>query len=103
MLDLLVAVLAVVLVTVALKASSHNSSFIGVALVNIVGFGTSLNTLVAIWTTLEMSIGAVARVREFTRTTEFEEQPDNEKRSIVPHEWPAHGMIELNGISASYE
>jgi ATP-binding cassette, subfamily C (CFTR/MRP), member 1 len=100
-LDLLVAVLAFAVATVAIKAPGSNSTFIGVALVNIVGFGTSLNTLVSIWTTLEMSMGAVTRVREFTRTTDSEDQPT--ENVLVSEDWPHSGCIEVTDLTASYK
>jgi ATP-binding cassette, subfamily C (CFTR/MRP), member 1 len=100
-LDLLVAVLAFAVATVAIKAPSSNSTFIGVALVNIVGFGTSLNMLVSIWTTLEMSMGAVTRVREFTRNTDLEDQPT--ENVSVSKDWPHSGCIEVRDLTASYK
>ncbi|TIA24962.1 putative ABC transporter [Aureobasidium pullulans] len=72
-LDLIVAALAVLVVALAVSQRDTTSAgLLGVALTNILGFSQSLTRLVTKWTTLETSLGAIARIRSFATTTEQE-------------------------------
>lgn len=100
-LDLTVAVIAVILVTISVKTKGTTSAgLIGVALFNVVGFSTSLKALISTWTILETSIGAVSRVRSFASKTESENQPS--ETQMVPKDWPKAGSIEIKDVSVSY-
>lgn len=99
-LNIVVAALAVVLVTLSLQLRS-NSGFAGASLVSLMSFGDSLSSVVMQWTKLETSIGAIGRLRTFNESVEPE---DKEEEELVPAEnWPSKGQIELQGVSASYE
>lgn len=52
------------------------------------------------WTTLETSLGAIARLRDFEVETETEEK-DGEG-VVPPSEWPASGHIQINNLNAYY-
>ncbi|KAH8883232.1 putative ABC multidrug transporter [Thozetella sp. PMI_491] len=99
-LDLVVMVLAAVLTTLAVRLHS-NSGFAGASLVTLMGFGENLSGIVIFYTRLETSIGAIARLKTFNETVKPE---DKDGEDIVPPtEWPLRGVIELKGVSASYD
>lgn len=84
---------------------------IGVALNMIILANTTLLRLVQSWTNLEISLGAVARLRESVQETPQEEKngdPENDTEECVrpedslPARWPASGSIELVDVTASY-
>ncbi|KAM7191633.1 putative ABC multidrug transporter [Naviculisporaceae sp. PSN 640] len=98
-LDMVVMVLATVLTALAVRLHT-NSGFTGASLVTLMSFGRILSGTVMFYTKLETSIGAVARLKTFYETVAPE---DNSSEDIVPdEEWPRHGVIEFNGVSASY-
>ena len=99
-LDLIVAAVAVLLVTIAIQDRSITSSgAIGVALNNVLGFNLSLSALINSWTTLETSLGAISRLRAFEQDTEDENRP--EEILVPPENWPQHGAIEFSNVSSS--
>ena len=103
-LDLLTAGMAVAVVAFAvLFTGTSSSSAIGLAFLNIVSFSGNLMGLVHMWTQLEMSLGAIARVRDFVASTPHESAPDD---SPTPHPppsgWPTAGAITFNDVVASY-
>ena len=100
-LDLMVAALAVILITFAVQLRDTTSgAAIGVALVNILGFSQSLSVLIDRYTTLETSLGAIARIKDFQETIAQEHLP--QERESPPDQWPSCGAVEFSGINASY-
>ncbi|RFU28640.1 hypothetical protein B7463_g7701, partial [Scytalidium lignicola] len=100
-LDLTFAGLAVLLVTIVVATQGKLSGgFVGVALVNVVNFNTSIKDLITYWTSLETSIGAVSRIRTFATVTESENLPT--EKTNPPSDWPTEGSILIQDISASY-
>ncbi|KAK5137623.1 hypothetical protein LTR08_007918 [Meristemomyces frigidus] len=100
-LDLIVAGIAVVLVTLATQVRSTTSpSALGVALVNVLNFSITLGFLVEKWTALETSIGAVARVKGFECDVISENGPGEE--SDTPAEWPSAGELDIDNVSVVY-
>ncbi len=120
-LDLVAMALALIITGLAVKLRDVVSpGFTGVALVQIVGFNITLQSLVTwcasfpkeIWdcnlangsylgTMLETSIGAVSRVKAFSADTPSENLPV--ETVVPPPNWPARGQIEFGNISASYK
>ena len=101
-LDLLVAALAVILMTMAVKLTALTSGgALGVALVNVLSFNQSLSGVVTQWTQLETSLGAVSRIRSFVQNTKPEDQP--QEIQIPFKGWPNKGAIEIKDITASYK
>lgn len=99
-LDLLVAVMAVVVMALAVSLrSSTSAGLLGIALNNILGFNQSLGRLVREWTNLETSLAAIARVKTFSETTGSER--DCGSVDTTPSSWPS-GSIVLKNVSASY-
>jgi ATP-binding cassette, subfamily C (CFTR/MRP), member 1 len=100
-LDLIVAALATILVIIVVTLRHEISpSLVGLGLLNVISFNSSLTNLVRSWTTMETSIGAIARLRDFLRTTENEMKPEE---TIEPSsEWPHRGELEISNFAASY-
>ncbi|RAK78057.1 putative ABC multidrug transporter [Aspergillus fijiensis CBS 313.89] len=99
-LDMIVAVLAIILVSIAVTTRTSTGASIGLALVNVVAFGANLKGLVYNWTALEIAMGAIARIRDFTSNTPSEEQPGS--RAPPPPDWPQQGLIRFHDVSAAY-
>ncbi|KAF5977902.1 Canalicular multispecific organic anion transporter 2 [Fusarium coicis] len=98
-LDLFVAGMAILLVTIALRIPGTTSEgAIGLAMVNLLGLNMTLTTVIDQWTTLETSLGAIARLKSFISNTPNE----NKQGEIeVPDTWPG-GKIVFDGVTASY-
>lgn len=74
---------------------------IGVALNLILVTNTSLLRLVETYTTLEISLGAVARLKSAIQGTPQEDRPCED---LVPaQDWPSSGAIELDNVTVSYK
>lgn len=103
-LDLIVAGLAIVVVTMAVKLKgASNPSSLGLSLNNILSLNEILSLLLQFWTQLEVSLGAITRTREFTQTTPSQEAPREDdspdRRSAA---WPEHGAIEIRNLRAGF-
>ena len=99
-LQMIVALLAVIVVTLATQLRS-STAMTGASLITLMTLGNILNYIVRWYTQIETSIGAVSRLKSFSDHV----KPENlEGEDIIPPtEWPTHGGIQLNGVSASYE
>ena len=117
-LDFLVALLAVLLTTLAVSfRSSQSLGFLGLALVNLVrwspaltgcdyiltlvqiSLSSSFKYLITFWADLETAIGAVARIKRFNTDVEPEE------KAVLPSpyaNWPTRGEIEFTHVTAAY-
>jgi ABC-type multidrug transport system fused ATPase/permease subunit len=99
-LGLIIMVIAVVLVTLSIQLQTQ-SAFAGAALYSLISLGENLSGIVVFWTRLETCLGAVARLKTFNDTVKPE---DREEEDIVPVEpWPRNGVVELKGVSATYD
>ncbi len=100
--DSMVAVVAVAVVLLAVGLRETTGAEMGVALNLILVANTTLLRLVQAWTNVEISLGAVARLREAAEDTPREDLP---KEVLEPDEsWPsAGGDIEFVGVTAAYE
>ena len=99
--DLMVAALAVILVALIVTLRhSADPGFVGLALINIMAFNTTLSAVIIHWTATETSLGAVSRIKSFVRNTSSENLPKESQE--VPPEWPLEGSILISNVSASY-
>jgi ATP-binding cassette, subfamily C (CFTR/MRP), member 1 len=92
--------LVLILVGVSVKTRSQ-SGLIGAALVNLMSFNLMIKQIVLLWTTLETSLGAVARVKSFSEGT-VNENLQGENR-VLDRKWPGEGAIGFKDVSPSYE
>jgi ATP-binding cassette, subfamily C (CFTR/MRP), member 1 len=100
-LGLMVAIFTTVLTILAVVLHGKvDAGFFGIALVSMEGFAHSLASLVAFWTKLETSLGAVSRVKTFSEDTPKEESLDESCAPPVP--WPSHGTLEFINWTAYY-
>ena len=100
-LDLFVAGLALVLVTIAVRVRGATSQgSIALALVSLLDFSQTLTLVIDQWTQLETSLGAIARLKWFANNTANENRP--EENEALPSDWPARGEIKFDNVSASY-
>ncbi|KAF2444598.1 putative multidrug resistance-associated protein [Karstenula rhodostoma CBS 690.94] len=104
-LDLIVAVLAAVLVTIMVVwRDSFDAGAVGVALLSVMTFNLNLALLVKSWTALETSVGAVGRVKSFVEDTPSEEADLGILRPLPgPDNWPTKGEICFRDVTASYK
>ncbi|KAJ5698780.1 hypothetical protein N7462_000785 [Penicillium macrosclerotiorum] len=101
-LDCIVMALAVILASLVISLKDKFSpGAIGVALNLILNFNQDLMQLIRSWTILETSIGAVARVQDFTSTTPAEDQ-DRGELATVSSKWPEQGELEFRSVVAAY-
>lgn len=101
-LDLIVLALAVIVVTMAMELGGTTSGgLLGVALNNILSFNQALSVLVTSWTSLETSLGAIARVKAFSENTPNENVPG--ATGNPPEGWPQRGEVRLNNVSITYD
>jgi ABC-type bacteriocin/lantibiotic exporter with double-glycine peptidase domain len=100
-LQLFVAGMATVLVAFAVNMQGTTSKgAIGLAMVNVISFNVSLAMLIDMWTQLETSLGAIARLKMFMKNTPKEDRALEKQKP--PSDWPARGAIEIKNITASY-
>ena len=102
MLELLVAGLAVLVVSLAVvfKASTTGGR-IGIALNVILTISNTLVRLLQPWRQLETSLGAISRIKTLEETL-LPEDKENEDFEPSP-EWPEKGGIEFQEVVAAYK
>jgi ABC-type multidrug transport system fused ATPase/permease subunit len=101
MLDILTAVIATVVVSLAVSIPSKSSaSSSGLALLNILGFNGQLSNLVVAWTMIETSASAVFRCQNFEQTTPDERMPLG--TAEPSQDWPTEGKIVIQDLRATY-
>jgi ATP-binding cassette subfamily C (CFTR/MRP) protein 1 len=98
-LQTVVAILAVVVVTLATQLRS-STGLTGASLITLMTFGDILNYIIRWYTQIETSIGAVSRLKNFSQKVKGE---GREGEDVIPgKEWPERGEIVIHGVSASY-
>lgn len=105
-LNMVVAGLAVVVMGVAValrrNESLTSSSAIGIAFLNLTTLGETLTNLLASWTSLETSLGAISRIEGFSKDTPTETEHGMTQEVPLPATWPGVGDIELENVWATY-
>lgn len=108
-LNLIVAALMVVVAGVSVSLHSKIvAGAVGVAFLNATTVGGMLTSFIISWTSLETSLGAIARVAAFERETPVEKGPINgsgqgdDANVDVPAAWPQRGDVHLSNVWASY-
>lgn len=101
--DMTVAVMAILLIVITTTLREQiGVGFMGLALTNVVAFGSTVQMLLVTWVQLEISLGAVARVKRFTSSIEPETHDQPATGSGPGEDWPSRGRIVFSNVSASY-
>lgn len=100
-LDLLVAALAVIVISLAVKLrESTSGGQIGIALNVVLVFNEVLLKLIETWAQVETSLGAIARLKTLEKDTISEDRLSEVE--VPPESWPSQGEIEFRDVTASY-
>lgn len=100
-LDMVVTVIATVLVAVVVTwKDKFSAGNVGVSLVMVMSFSSTLMRMIKTWTIMESSIGAVARIKQFVAETESEERSGCTTK--VAEDWPKQGNVEFKGLVAAH-
>lgn len=100
-LDVLGLVIATILVSIAMLAThSTSQAGLGLALYNMTYFSNLSRSIIQRWTSLETSLGAAARLRDFDENTPSERDAPN--RRDPPPAWPNAGRVEFKNVSVKY-
>ncbi|KAG6041162.1 hypothetical protein E4U41_005800 [Claviceps citrina] len=100
-LDFFVCHVATIFVAVAvLMRDSTSKAGTGLAMLNIISFSNTLSFLINSWTSLETSLGAVARLRTFLLQTPKEAL--EVECQEPPPDWPTRGNIEFINVTSTY-
>ncbi|THY55073.1 putative multidrug resistance protein [Aureobasidium pullulans] len=99
--DFVVGLFAILLAVILIELrSSIGGGFIAVGLVNIMSFNGQLKGLITHWTSMEISMGAVSRIRGFAQNTVNEDE--NVLASTAPEQWPFMGSIRVQNLRVTY-
>ncbi|KAF3128104.1 hypothetical protein TWF703_009706 [Orbilia oligospora] len=100
-LDLIVAMLAFAIALIAVQLRhSLNPGYIGLALLNTMSIGEMLKVCIIFYTNLETSLGAIARMRNFSKVVPHEDDPGYD---LSTPEWPGRGNVVFDNLSASHK
>jgi ATP-binding cassette subfamily C (CFTR/MRP) protein 1 len=102
--DMIVTLLAIafIVITTTLRDQIGPSNM-GVGLTSVLGLGASTKTVLSFWVMLEVCLGGIMRVHDFSRKMKREEGPDEKFHDAEFPNWPSEGAVELRGVTASYE
>ncbi|PMB71297.1 Multidrug resistance-associated protein 1 [Beauveria bassiana] len=101
-LELVVAGLAVAIACVAVGLRGKVAAgAVGVAFLNVTTIGSTLTNFIIAWTSLETSLGAIARIAVFERDTP-KEIADGQEKTVVSDAWPSKGHVQIENIHATY-
>lgn len=101
--DLLVALFAIVLAVVLVQMrSSIGGGYIAVGLVNIMSFNGQLKMVVMHWTSMEIALGAIARIRGFASVTTDENENEHLDAVEAPPAWPSQGAVRIRNLNVTY-
>lgn len=106
-LDLIVAGLATVLMTIATQLrTSTDPGTLGVGLSSVVGFSALTSQFIMAYTELENSLGAIARIKDCIENTKSEDANVGGSQSGAqqpPSGWPNNGEIDFSRVTVDYE
>ncbi|KYK57377.1 ABC transporter [Drechmeria coniospora] len=111
---MLLAVILIVLTTTLREAIGPG--YVGIALSNILAFSATMQGTITSWVTLEIALGAVARIRAFEMQVKSEDDEASERllesgrdshlmeppTDSAGRQWPSRGQIELQDVTCSY-
>ncbi|KAM3551114.1 hypothetical protein MY1884_007891 [Beauveria asiatica] len=93
--------IAAVLVAVVMTwKDKFSGGHVGVSLVMVMTFSSTLMRMMRTWTMMASSVGAITRVRHFVMETGSEEVAAS--TTEVAQDWPARGKIEFKDLVAAH-
>ncbi|GAQ46650.1 ATP-binding cassette transporter [Aspergillus niger] len=99
-LDCIMTIIAIGLITLTVMYRNSTGADVGMALNLMIGANTTLLRLVQNWTSLETSLGAVARLKDVQECVPSE---DAAKGALEPGpKWPSAGDLRTENITVSY-
>ncbi|RAH64749.1 P-loop containing nucleoside triphosphate hydrolase protein, partial [Aspergillus aculeatinus CBS 121060] len=104
-LDMVAAGVAILVVGLSIRLQTR-STLVGLALVNVISLNETLQLLILQWAVMEISLGSITRLEEFTvqaRTDRLLEQQSNFSVQAIGGLWPPHGSIEYKNVTARYQ
>lgn len=99
-LELIVNTIAVGMVASAVMGNSGRGTEIGVALNLVILTNTTLVSLVLGFTDLEVSLGAISRLKTVEEMTPQEDLP--QETNMPEEHWPTHGKLVLQDVATGY-
>ena len=103
-LDLKALFIGVIIVALSVFFKNTTSgSAIGLSLVSLISLTIEINFVVCNWTSMEESLGSLARSRDFIRNTPVESDPSPEDQTQLPPSWPESGRIVMHNVTAKYK
>ncbi|KAF4874091.1 ABC transporter atnG [Colletotrichum siamense] len=100
-LDLIVAAIATSLIAFAvLMKGTTTAGQIGMALNLVLVVNSTLLSFVSAFTNLEVSLGAISRLKNLEEETPKEDKPGEDYVPKLP--WPSAGVVEINGMTVAY-
>ncbi|GKU12235.1 unnamed protein product [Fusarium langsethiae] len=99
-LNILVAFLAFFTVTLVTQLKDHGTGFAGPGLISLMQIGQFLTNVVKSYANLEVSMGAVSRLKALSENPHRESAEGQEINP--PQGWPFGGSIKIDRVSASY-
>ncbi|RAK97795.1 P-loop containing nucleoside triphosphate hydrolase protein [Aspergillus ibericus CBS 121593] len=107
-LDMVSAGVAILVVSLAITLPTR-SSLVGLALVNVISLNETLQLLILQWAVMEISLGSITRLEEFTvhAKTNAEKTPNPTSQTTttptaIPTAWPTQGTIEYKALTARH-
>ncbi|KAG9258286.1 multidrug resistance-like protein [Emericellopsis atlantica] len=100
---MLVAIALIVVVTNLREAIGPG--YVGVALSNILAFSFTVQAIITSWVQLEVSLGAVARIKTFAKALPSEDDLAGLTESAsdaAESSWPPKGQVSIRNLTASY-
>ncbi|EHK20667.1 uncharacterized protein TRIVIDRAFT_154161 [Trichoderma virens Gv29-8] len=96
-----VTVLATLVVVLATQVKAITGpGLTGASMVTLMSLGNYVSQLILMYTLLEISLGAVSRLKSFRDTVLPESTPEED--AVLPSLWPWRGEVDIQDVSASY-
>ncbi|KAL7941549.1 P-loop containing nucleoside triphosphate hydrolase protein [Trichoderma barbatum] len=72
----------------------------GASMVTLMSLGNYVSQLILMYTLLEISLGAISRLKSFRETVSPESSAEED--AVLPLLWPSRGAVDIQDVSASY-
>ena len=97
-----IALLALIMITITTTLREQvGPGYMGIALTNVMAFAATLKAGLTTWVMLEVSLGAVARIKNLAYHVQPEGATD-EALQAPSGIWQSRGEIEIRNFTASY-